>query len=159
VHGGVERGIGDVLPEPLQPRRLLQPDGLRDHLRFELPRHFAGYLTTCEPNPCLSAVDEASGTFPLRAWAAPNPGAGQIVIRYQIPVAGPVTIMIFDAGGAVVRRLSVGQQAGGQHAVTWDGRADARRDVAAGVYLVKVTTAVGETSGRVVLTDSVNANT
>ncbi len=55
----------------------------------------------------------------------------------------------FDASGAVVRRLTEGQQPAGAHAVRWDGRDDAGNPLPAGVYLTRIETAEGVATGKV----------
>jgi hypothetical protein len=62
------------------------------------------------------------------------PGA----IHYALARAGSVTVDIFDLKGRRVRRLLAGQQAAGEHVVTWDGRDDERVGVAGGIYLLHV---------------------
>jgi flagellar hook assembly protein FlgD len=62
------------------------------------------------------------------------------------------TLVLFDASGRIVRHLHDGDLPAGETPLSWDGRDDGGREVSAGVYLVKVTTPAGETSGRVVLT-------
>jgi flagellar hook assembly protein FlgD len=88
----------------------------------------------------------------LQVLTAPNPSAGGVVIRCLLPTRALTTLELFDASGRMVRRLHDGELPAGATALSWDGRDDAEREVPAGVYLVKVTTPTGETSGRVVLT-------
>jgi hypothetical protein len=88
----------------------------------------------------------------LQVLTAPNPSAGGVVIRCLLPMSERATVALFDASGRIVRRLHDGDLPAGETPFSWDGRDDAGREVPAGVYLVKVTTPGGETSGRVVLT-------
>jgi hypothetical protein len=80
-------------------------------------------------------------------WVGPTPFRD--TVRLAPPGAGPAQAAIFDLAGRLVRTLV---RAGGDAPLEWDGRNDAGREAPAGVYLVKVTTLAGETSGRVVLT-------
>jgi hypothetical protein len=88
----------------------------------------------------------------LQVLTVPNPSATGVVIRCLLPLRAPATLVLFDASGRVVRRLHEGELPAGETPFSWDGRDDFGRELPAGVYLVKVTTPAGETSGRVVLT-------
>jgi flagellar hook assembly protein FlgD len=52
-----------------------------------------------------------------------------------------VTLTVFDASGRQMRSLWNGWQMAGGHTLAWDGRDDAARPVAAGVYFVRIETA------------------
>ena len=64
----------------------------------------------------------------------PNPFNPTTMIGYQVPVAGRVSIVVYDVLGQEVDRLVDGVETPGRHAVPWDG---SRR--ASGVYLVRMT--------------------
>ncbi len=70
----------------------------------------------------------------------PNPFNPETSIRYNLSQSAPVRVEIFDQLGRRVRILVNGetQQAGYQN-VLWDGRDDAGRGVASGIYIYKVT--------------------
>jgi hypothetical protein len=115
---------------------------------------FEGIATLCAPNPCgTSAVaDPSLSGSSSRVWAVPNPGRGQTLLHYRLPLSVAATLQIFDAAGSLVRRFPLSPRSDGQGAVRWNGRDEAGRVVPSGVYLVRLTTPTGETSGRVVLT-------
>jgi hypothetical protein len=76
--------------------------------------------------------------------ASPSPFRESTTIRFvgaRAPDAGDVEVI--DASGRVVRRLPA---AGPE--TTWDGRDDAGRDVAAGVYFLRQETSAGPRTGR-----------
>jgi len=56
-------------------------------------------------------------------------------IRFGLPEAGPVRLVVYNTTGQVVRTLVDGHRAAGFYAVTWDGRDALGRDVSSGVYL------------------------
>ncbi len=58
---------------------------------------------------------------------------------------------MFDASVAVAHRLTQGLQPAGAHEVRWDGRDDDGNLLPAGVYLTRVETADGVTTGKVTL--------
>jgi len=117
--------------------------------------NYRGNGTLCEPNPCpdlLGADDGTPDAMWLQLRVVPNPSAGGMMIRCQMPTRTKATLDVFDASGRMVRRLHEGGLPAGETSLSWDGRDDAGRDVPAGVYFVKVATSAGETSGGVVLT-------
>ena len=87
-------------------------------------------------------VDFGSGAGVGADWTMapgyPNPSrTGQtICLPLVIPIAGAgdATIEIVDQGGHRVRRFDVGTAATCPEGVVWDGRNDAGREVAPGVY-------------------------
>lgn len=83
--------------------------------------------------------------------AAPNPFNPQTSLHLELPVATMVELRIHDARGRLVRAFAPASLPAGVHAWPWDGRDDAGRDVAAGVYLVTLTTSAGTAATRVAL--------
>jgi hypothetical protein len=81
---------------------------------------------------------------PLRArWslrnAWPNPSAGGVTIDYAAPAdGGEHTVTVYDAAGRAVSVLFSGSRPEGDHRVTWDGRDALGRQVASGVYFVRL---------------------
>jgi len=72
--------------------------------------------------------------------ACPNPFNPQTVIRYDLPEAGEIRLVLYDMLGRVVRYLVTERKEGGVHRARWDGTDDAGREVASGVYLCRMTT-------------------
>ncbi len=75
----------------------------------------------------------------------PNPFNPETWIPYQLSVASPVSISIFDATGGLVRTLTLGYQSEGfyhnrGHAAYWDGRNALGERVASGVYFYRLET-------------------
>ena len=75
--------------------------------------------------------------------AAPNPFNPSTCISFALPEAGPCRVMLLDVAGKKVRTLVQERLEAGRHSVTWDGRNDAGRPMASGVYVVSL-----EASGR-----------
>jgi hypothetical protein len=87
------------------------------------------------------ALSVASGAVPSTyalAQNAPNPFNPETQIAYQTPEAGRVTLIIYNALGQQVRKLVDGQMAAGSYRVSWDGRDEAGRAMASGVYLYRI---------------------
>jgi hypothetical protein len=85
-----------------------------------------------------SAVDEpvvigAPSTY-LTARNYPNPFNPTTTIQYSLPVAGAVTLRIFDIVGREVAVLVNQTQAAGSYAIAWDGH-----NAASGLYFYRLT--------------------
>jgi beta-glucanase (GH16 family) len=69
----------------------------------------------------------------------PNPFNPSTTISYDLPDPSPVRLVVVDVSGRLVRTLAAGEvTAAGRHAVVWNGRDDAGRVVAAGVYFCRL---------------------
>ncbi len=73
----------------------------------------------------------------------PNPFNPSTTIPVSIPAAAEVTLKIYSILGEEIRTLHTGVLEAGRHWFTWDGRNDAGRGVATGVYLTRLTTPAG----------------
>ncbi len=69
---------------------------------------------------------------------APNPFNPTTRIRYDVPQAAAVELVIYDMLGQRVIQLVGEAQSGGQHAVVWDGQDGSGRPVASGVYVYRL---------------------
>lgn len=69
---------------------------------------------------------------------APNPFNPSTQIRYQLPRAENVRLVIYDLLGRTVRVLADDHQEAGYHLVTWDGRDQIGRPVGSGIYLMRL---------------------
>jgi hypothetical protein len=87
----------------------------------------------------------------LRVVAAPNPFQTLTTIRCSMPEAGPATLAINDVAGRRVRTLLDGIVGAGESRFVWDGRDDAGRAVASGVYFYRLQAAAKSHTGRVQL--------
>lgn len=68
----------------------------------------------------------------------PNPFNPGTRIVFELPASNEVRLALYDPRGRLVRELSRATWPAGRHAVDWDGRDAAGRDVPAGVYLVRM---------------------
>ncbi|RPJ41486.1 MAG: carbohydrate-binding protein, partial [Candidatus Latescibacterota bacterium] len=79
---------------------------------------------------------------------APNPFNPSTTIAYDLPERATVDLVVYDLAGRVVRTLVAGESiAAGRHEVVWNGRDDAGRDAASGVYFCRLS-ASGHTETR-----------
>lgn len=79
----------------------------------------------------------------------PNPFTDGTSLRFTLAASGPVSMRVVDAGGRRVRDLAV-PGGPGERSVRWDGRDETGREVAAGVYFVRLRTADGTSVRRLV---------
>ena len=69
----------------------------------------------------------------------PTPSHGEATLRYVLSRAGSARLTLYDALGRRVRQLvPESEQGAGEHRARWDGRDDAGRAVAPGVYLARL---------------------
>ncbi|MGH2570750.1 MAG: FlgD immunoglobulin-like domain containing protein [bacterium] len=80
----------------------------------------------------------------------PNPASFSATIPFELPSGGPVHLAVFDVRGALVRTLVDGPRGPGAQAAVWDGRDDAGRRVASGMYFCRLRAAGVEDSRRIV---------
>ncbi|HPU86411.1 MAG TPA: FlgD immunoglobulin-like domain containing protein, partial [Candidatus Latescibacteria bacterium] len=111
--------------------------------------HVSG--TSAPPEIVTASLNEgaipAAPSEPLRftlSQNTPNPFNPSTTIRFTLTEAGHVTLAVYDVNGRLVRTL-VGPTASaaqtfpsGPHEVVWDGRDSNGREVASGVYLVRL---------------------
>ncbi len=82
----------------------------------------------------------------------PNPFNPRTSVSFQMPSSGTADVRVFDAAGRLVRTLLAGDERdAGRHQVIWDGRDDAGRGVAAGVYFSRIVAGGREASAKMVL--------
>ncbi len=78
----------------------------------------------------------------------PNPSRGRVDLRLGLDRISDVSASVYDLSGRLVRTLE-DPAAGLPVTMSWDGRNDAGRRVAAGVYFVKVSFGHSTLSGKV----------
>ena len=77
---------------------------------------------------------------PQLAQNAPNPFNSQTVLSYFLHASGPARLEVFSLTGQRVAVLHQGPQQAGYHRLRWNGRDDAGRPVASGMYLYRLVT-------------------
>jgi hypothetical protein len=90
--------------------------------------------------PDLSVVPETrAAPATLRLLRnPPNPANPGMVISYELSEPGEVVFSLFDVTGALVRTVQQRHADAGLFSWTWDGRDDAGRQLATGVYLCEL---------------------
>ena len=82
---------------------------------------------------------------------APSPFSQSTRIDYDLPASDRVRIDVYDVTGKRVRTLVDEQRPAGRFGATWDGRDDAGRRVASGVYYVRMNTRAEVMKQKIVL--------
>ena len=85
----------------------------------------------------------------------PNPVSGPATLSYRLDQGGPVSLLILDVSGRLVRNLFRGTYPyvhAGEFSLTWDELDDEGRRVPSGVYIARVDAPGRVTTGRVIVT-------
>ncbi len=109
--------------------------------------------TTDPPFPVGVADERGPAGVPVKLTlsAHPNPVRSRVSIAWALPVAGRVSVRVYDAAGRVVRELAGNEMAAGRYALTWDARAANGSRVADGVYFCQLTTPAGARQQKLVV--------
>jgi len=89
----------------------------------------------------LVTVDPPAQPVPARFELAPphpNPARGSVSFDISIPHASPVSLMVYDSAGRVVRRITDASFVPGRHVLVWDRRNDDGRVVPSGIYFARL---------------------
>lgn len=70
----------------------------------------------------------------------PNPFNPITTIRYDLPEAGHVNVVIYDMMGHQIKQLISGTEDAGRKSVVWDSTNDYGKPVSAGVYMYRIQT-------------------
>jgi hypothetical protein len=108
-----------------------------------------GHNATWDWNVQGPLEDIQVGASAVAAWPAPAlatslSGAGPTLVgsgadlHYTLGRSGPVSLLLYDATGSMVRKLVSGAMPAGRHSSAWDGRDDWGRPVPAGVYYLRL---------------------
>ena len=68
----------------------------------------------------------------------PNPFNPLTTITYSLGTAKKAELLVYDLAGRRVKTLVAGHVTAGGHEATWDGRDEAGKRVASGVYLYRL---------------------
>ena len=68
----------------------------------------------------------------------PNPFNPETTVPYAVPNAGDVKLAIYNALGQRIAVLAQGRRGAGYYRAVWDGRDEIGREVASGIYFVRM---------------------
>lgn len=81
----------------------------------------------------------------------PNPFSSSTTIRFALETPGHTTLKIYGVQGRLIRMLSDEHRDPGGHVVVWDGKDEFGEDVAAGVYLYRLSHGESEQTRKMIL--------
>lgn len=86
-----------------------------------------------------TSVVSLPGSDAPNTWALdpayPNPFNTGVFLRIRMPVSARIVVRVYDVRGRLVRHLLDESRQEGTHLIHWDGKDDAGRAVASGMYL------------------------
>ena len=94
-------------------------------------------------SPSVISVEDVAGSCPSSfnlAQNYPNPFNPVSTIRYDLPKAADVTLVVYDLIGREVTRLVDNHLQSGYHQVQWDGRDRRGLKIASGIYIARLVT-------------------
>ena len=103
----------------------------------------AGDFTPSSAPDTIIVAHAASPDIPLAYQLYqnfPNPFNPNTTIRFDLPIADHVRILVFDLKGREIRRLVNDRFGPGRHLLQWDGRSENGNDSPAGIYLLRLET-------------------
>lgn len=104
-----------------------------------------------DPAAALDYVAVQEESAPAITVSSPGLFSHSTFINYTLPVAGQVTITVWDAGGRRVRTLVDSHQASGEHSIQWDGTDDNGRPLSSGAYFYRIKTPQSTLTQKAVL--------
>jgi hypothetical protein len=93
----------------------------------------------------------AHAAAPRLLGAYPNPFNPQTTLRFTLGAPARVRLTVHDVTGRHVRVIADEAFAAGMYERIWDGRDDGGRELASGIYLLRLNTVAGEQAQRLVL--------
>jgi hypothetical protein len=92
----------------------------------------------CGPGTGVGDGDELVRSLVLRP-PSPNPAGGRAALEYSLPESdAELTASVYSVSGRLVRVLFDGPAEAGPGTLVWDGRDAGGREVASGVYFIRV---------------------
>ena len=98
----------------------------------------------------VTAVEPGLAPVAARPQTAPNPFTAATSMRFQLTRGGKTTVEVFDARGALVKRLPAAWRPSGPQSVEWDGTDATGHRSPAGVYFWRVRSEGESVTGRMV---------
>ena len=98
------------------------------------------YLMRADVQLVTSLVEEADN-YPRKFSLSqnyPNPFNPETIIRYELPQKTNVSLIIYNTLGQRIRTLVEKEQPAGKYSVKWDGKNEARRNAASGIYIMRL---------------------
>jgi hypothetical protein len=107
--------------------------------------------TTKDPTGIAEPAAEAGLPRQLALAVSGNPMRNRAMLSYSVPVAGKVTLGVYDGCGRLVRQLATGMHRARAYRAVWNGTDMNGRSVAAGVYWLRLSDDSGSTTAKAVV--------
>ena len=98
-------------------------------------------IPATEPAVPTAVLERSDETIPAGFSLSqnyPNPFNSATTISYELPHRGTVKLEGYNLAGQVVAGLVYGLREAGSYTLTWDGRDNADRELASGVYIYRL---------------------
>ncbi len=98
-------------------------------------------IPATEPAVPTAVLERSDETIPAGFSLSqnyPNPFNSATTISYELPHRGTVKLKVYNLAGQVVAGLVYGLREAGSYTLTWDGRDNADRELASGVYIYRL---------------------
>ena len=102
--------------------------------------NYSGFSAEVSATPVPLAVDGYVGVPVIFALHQnyPNPFNPSTTVRFDLPEATEITLVVYDLTGREMARLVDGHVEAGYHRVVWDGRDARGREVPTGLYIARL---------------------
>jgi len=155
------RGGGPAMGYYARPCRLgdqlISADGGKSYDYLSSRLSLAMYITVDSSSSAqvgsLASMRASTETSrqPVGLHAAPNPFNPRTEVFFDLPVAGRVSLILYDSRGRRVRTLIDGDRSAGTQRVSWDGRDENGQRVASGTFFARLVASGITQSTRLVL--------
>jgi hypothetical protein len=108
---------------------------------------YASDTVTVEPNVAVGDPPRAGHALAFLP-PEPNPAVEGATLRFSLPEAGRVRLMIAGVDGRRVRLLLDGDRPAGPGSLAWDGRDESGRRAPPGVYVCRIESQAASASRR-----------
>ncbi|HTY07792.1 MAG TPA: FlgD immunoglobulin-like domain containing protein, partial [Candidatus Edwardsbacteria bacterium] len=106
--------------------------------RTSLPDTFSAFTSPASVTTAVTGAPRVAANHYFLGAVSPNPMNSQAAISFGLAAAGRVSIEVYNVAGQRVQALVDGDLAAGPHTITWNGRNEAGRRAAAGLYLYRM---------------------
>ena len=112
-------------------------DGSLNELIF-VPQEAGTYQCSIRLSNYIVSNDNPIAALISKPLAYPNPFNPNVNIAFSLNKSSPVSVDVYNVKGQKVRNLQNGTMNQGQHSLTWNGKDGNGKEVASGIYMVRI---------------------